>query len=110
MRVASVAALAGTLILAGCGGSGGAAPRHHLKLTAFEGRGKALFVHACGSCHVLADAGTSGIAGPPLNQPWAASRVREVVADGPGLMPSGLFTGRDADAVAAYVAAATGGG
>jgi mono/diheme cytochrome c family protein len=35
--------------------------------------------------------------------------VREVIADGPGQMPAGLLSGNAAAAVAAYVAAATGG-
>ncbi|MGH3009556.1 MAG: c-type cytochrome [Gaiellaceae bacterium] len=108
MRAASAIALAGVALLAGCGG-GGSAPRRHVHLTSFERQGKALFVHTCGSCHTLAGAGTSGIAGPALDQPWEASRVRETIADGPGLMPAALLTGTAADAVAAYVAAATGG-
>jgi hypothetical protein len=33
--------------------------------------------------------------------------VLEVIADGPGAMPENLVTGRNAAAVAAYVAAAT---
>ena len=108
MRAASLAAAAaGVLLLAACGGS--SAPPRHIHLTAFEQRGKALFVRTCGTCHVLADAGTGGIAGPPLDQPWAASRVRETIADGPGQMPGGLLGGRAAAEVAAYVAAATNG-
>jgi mono/diheme cytochrome c family protein len=76
-------------------------------LTALERRGKALFISKCGGCHELADAGTSGAAGPALASPWSASRVRETIADGPGMMPEGVVTGEQADAVAAYVAAAT---
>jgi cytochrome c6 len=108
VRAASAAAaVAGVLLLAACGGT--SAPPRHVHLSAFEQRGKVLFVRSCGSCHTLADAGTSGIAGPALNQPWAASRVLETIADGPGTMPAALLGGRAAAAVAAYVAAATGG-
>jgi mono/diheme cytochrome c family protein len=108
VRAASAAALAvGVLLLSACGRS--QPPHRRIHLTAFEQRGKALFIRTCGTCHTLPNAGTSGIAGPPLDQPWAASRVREIVADGPGQMPAGLLGGRAADAVAAYVAAATNG-
>jgi mono/diheme cytochrome c family protein len=106
VRTASLAAAVAILALAGCGG-GSTEPKRHVPLTAFEQRGKALFIPTCGRCHELADAGTSGIAGPPLTEPWAASRVREVIDVGPGMMPDGLFTGAQADEVAAYVAAAT---
>ncbi len=104
----SAVALAGVVVLAGCGGGGGS-PRHHVHLNAVERRGKTLFIRDCGACHTLADAGTSGIVGTALNQPWEARRVRQSIADGPGEMPAKLVTGRAADAVAAYVAAATNG-
>lgn len=105
MRGASLAAAVAVLALTGCGGSN--APQHHVHLTAFEQRGKALFIPTCGICHQLADAGTGGAAGTALTTPWLASRVRETIADGPGGMPAGLLTGREAAEVAAYVAAAT---
>ena len=66
-----------------------------------------LFISTCGVCHSLADAATDGSAGPALNTPWLASRVRETIADGPGGMPDTLLTGEKAAEVAAYVAAAT---
>jgi len=106
VRALSAAAAAALLVvLLGCGSS--SAPHHHVHLTAFERRGKTLFIPACGICHQLADAGTSGSAGPALDTPWLASRVRETIADGPGVMPAGRVTGKDAAEVAAYVAAAT---
>ena len=107
MRLASLAAALATLALAGCGGGSSPTPHHHVRLTAFERRGKALFIGTCGACHTLADAGTGGTAGPALDSPWLASRVRETIADGPDGMPADLFTGRAAAEVAAYVAAAT---
>jgi len=105
---ASAAALAAVVVLAGCGG-GTAAPRSHLHLNPVEKRGKTLFIRYCGSCHTLHDAGTQALVGPDLDQPWEASRVRETITDGPGEMPADLVTGRAAAAVAAYVAAASGG-
>lgn len=109
MRAASLAAAVAVLALTGCGGSGGskAPPQHHIHLTAFETRGKAIFIADCGMCHQLADAGTSGTAGPALAGSWAAPLVRETIANGIGGMPANLVTGRKAAAVAAYVAAAT---
>jgi mono/diheme cytochrome c family protein len=105
VRAASVAATVAILALTGCGSS--SAPRADLHLTALERRGKALFIPTCGTCHQLADAGTSGSAGPALTSPWTASRVRETIADTTGVMPANLLTGKKAAAVAAYVAAAT---
>lgn len=114
--VALIAVLAAT----GCGtvgtGEGGAAAR-----------GKQLFVEGCGSCHVLADAGTKGIIGPNLDDGFATARadglgektiravvrnqiaypVEEPVSGAPG-MPADIYTGEDADAVSAYVAAVAG--
>jgi len=106
VRAASVAAAAAILALTGCGG-GSTPPRHHVHLTAFERRGKATFIYTCGVCHTLADAGTSGSAGPAFTSPLTASRVREAIADGSSGMPANLVTGPSAAEVAAYVAAAT---
>ena len=80
----------------------------------FTGEGK------CGSCHILARAGTGGTLGPNLDQAFLASRldglgeqtVEEVVRgqiDEPlnnSLMPEDLVVGEDARDVAAYVAQA----
>jgi mono/diheme cytochrome c family protein len=38
--------------------------------------GKQLFVERCGSCHVLADAGTAGTIGPNLDNAFSASRAQ----------------------------------
>ncbi len=80
--------------------------------------GKALFTERCGSCHVLARAGTQGKTGPSLD-----ASFRTALADGEGRktvegivhaqilhprkssqMPAGLVEGQDASDVAAYVA------
>ena len=105
MRALSLAAAAAILVLAGCGES--TPPQRHIHLTAFERRGKALFIPTCGICHQLADAGTGGTAGPALDSPRHAAQVRETIANGRGMMPAGLLSGKMAAAVAAYVAAAT---
>ncbi len=69
--------------------------------------GKSVFASAgCAECHAFAAAGSSGGAGPDLDeaQPDAA-RVRSVVADGVGAMPSfaGELTDRQIRDVAAFV-------
>ncbi len=67
------------------------------------------FAGTCGSCHTLADAGTSGTFGPNLDDlaPDKA-RVLAAIAGGPGAMPSGLLEGAAADGVAEYVASVAG--
>ena len=93
--------------------------------------GKEQFVEACGQCHVLARAGTTGVVGPNLDQAFARARqdgfgestfegiVKTQIANpnkrpshdpetGQQLpvMPPDLVTGEDAEDVAAYVASA----
>ena len=78
-------------------------------------QGKVLFqskaVPACAVCHTLQDAGTTGTIGPNLDEikPDTA-RVLKAVKEGMGAMPSFAATLSEADmnAVAAYVAHATG--
>jgi mono/diheme cytochrome c family protein len=90
-------------------------------------KGKALFKQKCGSCHTLADAGTTGTIGPNLDAAFAADRsptfasgdteqtIRDVVRgqiayaeQDPGTgktgMPPDLIVGQDARNVAVYVA------
>ena len=89
--------------------------------------GKELFVKSCGSCHTLADAGTSGKIGPNLDYAFLQSRhdglgestfvqvVRGQIAypvvkpstGAPG-MPANILEGQDADDVASYVGAVAG--
>ncbi len=66
---------------------------------------------ACGGCHTLADAGSSGTVGPNLDdaQP-SAERAREIITNGQGGMPSfssSLSEQQIAD-VAAYVSSVAG--
>ena len=83
----------------GAGGGGGA-------------DGKSIFASAgCGSCHVLADAGSNGTIGPNLDdaKPSKALAV-DRVTNGQGAMPSfkDQLSKQQIDAVASYVAGAAG--
>ncbi len=120
--VGACAVLLAALAATGCGSGGLTGPGD-------AARGKELFVGQgqCGSCHVLADAGTKGAVGPNLDNAFVQARadglgegtIRAVVRDqisypiespntgSPG-MPADLVTGEDADAVAAYVASVAG--
>lgn len=121
---AALAAIAGVALLgAGCGTGG-------IDRSANTSGGKELFVSKCGSCHTLADAGTTGKVGPDLDAAFGPSRqqgfkestIRQVVRDQIRLpspaqnvpnfpvMPPNLVTGNDADSVAAYVASVAGTG
>jgi mono/diheme cytochrome c family protein len=85
-------------------------------------RGRVLFVQKCGTCHIMAEAGTAGTIGPDLDSAFAAARaagmdgdtVEGVTSaqienprpstDNPTVsMPADLVTGKDLEDVAAYV-------
>jgi mono/diheme cytochrome c family protein len=74
--------------------------------------GKLIFTQSCGTCHVLKDAGTSGQVGPPLDTLKPnKSRVLSAIEKGgvgSGAMPAGIVSGKDAEAVAEYVASVAG--
>jgi cbb3-type cytochrome c oxidase subunit III len=75
--------------------------------------GKDIFVANCGSCHTLADAGTSGTIGPNLDQlKPALSIVQRQVTNGGSAMPAfkGQLTPAQITAVAKYVASVAGKG
>ncbi len=81
--------------------------------------GKALFVSKCGACHTLRRAGTTTAIGPNLDDAFAQDRADGVKSasiqglvnywieypDTEGVMPANLYTGQQAQNVAAYVAA-----
>lgn len=67
-----------------------------------------LFVDTCGICHTLSDAKTDAAVGPNLDESdFDEQEVREQIEKGGSGMPADLLEGEDADAVAAYVAAAS---
>jgi cbb3-type cytochrome c oxidase subunit III len=75
--------------------------------------GKDIFLANCGSCHTLADAGTSGKIGPNLDQlKPSLSIVQRQVTNGGGAMPAfkGQLTPAQITAVAKYVASVAGKG
>jgi mono/diheme cytochrome c family protein len=108
----AVAALLGAVLVAsGCGTS-----------TSDITRGRVLFIQKCGTCHALAQAGTTAQAGPDLDAAFAAARasgqtgstiegiVKPQVAnprpsnDNPAVsMPADIVSGQDLDDVAAYI-------
>ena len=75
--------------------------------------GKDIFLANCGSCHTLADAGTSGKIGPNLDQlKPPLSIVQRQVINGGGAMPAfkGQLTAAQITAVSKYVASVAGKG
>ena len=114
IRIVLVAALAGALALvsAGCGTE-----------DADVDRGRVLFLQRCGTCHVLAQAGSSAQTGPNLDAAFRAARAAGMDSDTiEGIvakqimhprygtevpttyMPPNLVTGQGVVDVAAYVA------
>ena len=121
-RIATAALAAALIALGGCGEDGsdsvdretataGApqAPEAEQPLSAGEEQGRELFVQTCGSCHTLDAAGTIGQIGPDLGDiPLSEEEVLTAIRTGgrgSGNMPPNLVTGRDAQDVAAFVAA-----
>lgn len=108
----ALAALAATILVAsGCGTT-----------TADPERGRTLFVEKCGTCHKMAQAGTTGTQGPDLDAAFAAAResgqddatIEAVVkpqienprpmTDNPAVsMPAAIVTGQDLEDVTAYI-------
>jgi mono/diheme cytochrome c family protein len=73
--------------------------------------GKSIFTSACGSCHTLADAGTTGAVGPNLDQSKPSKELAvDRVTNGRGAMPafSDSLDAAQIEAVAEYVAGAAG--
>ena len=79
---------------------------------AATGPGKQLFAQTCGACHTLSAAGTSGAVGPNLDELKPdEQRVLAAIQNGgtgSGTMPPNLYTGQQAQQVAAFVAAVAG--
>ena len=90
-------------------------------LNAEEGKGRELFSHTCTVCHTLAAVKSVGRIGPNLDirvgdeLPTPAARkalVENAIAEGRarglGQMPAELYQGKEAEEVAAFVAAVAG--
>jgi cytochrome c6 len=70
-----------------------------------ETKGQELFTSSCGTCHTLSAAGTSGTFGPNLDHLKPNEQlVLKAIETGTGAMPSGIYSGAEARAVAQYVA------
>ncbi len=115
-------AVVGALGLAACGDTVGYSDGSGDRI-----RGKELFVQGCGSCHTLADAGTTGTIGPNLDYAFLQSRIDglgessivqvvrgqmaypvvDPATEAPG-MPADIFVGQEAEDVASYVASVAG--
>jgi mono/diheme cytochrome c family protein len=73
--------------------------------------GKSIFTTTCGSCHTLADAGTTGTVGPNLDEAKPPrALVIDRVTNGMGAMPSfkDSLDQKQIDAVADYVSSSAG--
>jgi mono/diheme cytochrome c family protein len=109
LALAALAAI--SVAAAGCGTT-----------SADEARGRVLFLQKCGTCHTLAQAGSTAEVGPNLDDAFAAARaagqngdtIEGIVAaqvesprpvnDNPAIsMPPHIVEGQDLDDVAAYV-------
>ena len=74
--------------------------------------GKEVFTANCGSCHTLADAGTTGTIGPNLDESQPSVELAvDRVTNGQGVMPpfADTLSEQQIQDVAAYVSTATGG-
>lgn len=128
MRVlAAIAAVCAVLVVAACGSQGeisatpetvvGSVPQSTTETVEVpEGdaaAGADVFASAgCGSCHTLADAGTSGTVGPNLDdvQPSAEAAFEQIVNGGGGMPPyEGQLDEQQIADVTAYVVQATSG-
>lgn len=117
----AAAAIVGALAVAGC----------DVSEDADTERGRALFQQNCGTCHALAQAGTSAQVGPDLDASFARARADGMdndtiegvvqsqienpryIEEGASnydrvFMPAEIVTGQDAEDVAAYVASVAG--
>jgi mono/diheme cytochrome c family protein len=92
-----------------------------VQLTAEEQHGRVLFSESCGGCHTLSATNSVGRIGPDLDArvgseiPTEAGRralvlnaIAEGRARGRGQMPAELYQGKEAEAVADFVAAVAG--
>jgi cytochrome c551 len=110
-----------TLVLAFNGANKDSVVVGGVKLTAQEQHGRVLFSQTCAVCHTLAATKSQGHIGPNLDirlgeqiatasgrRALVESAIAEGRARGNGNMPAGLYQGRDAEAIADFLAAVAG--
>jgi mono/diheme cytochrome c family protein len=83
------------------------------ELTDVQKHGRELFSQRCKNCHTLAAANATARVGPNLDglrppKALVLDAIKNGRANGNGQMAAGLYTGKDADDVASYVAKAVG--
>jgi mono/diheme cytochrome c family protein len=86
-----------------------------IKLTVAESKGRDLFAARCTQCHTLAASNANATVGPNLDdlkppKALVLDAVAKGRARGNGQMPAQLYTGQDAQDVAAYVSRVAGAG
>ena len=97
------------------GGSNASAGPSGIELTAQEEEGRGLFAERCSQCHDLDAAAAVARVGPDLDvlrppKELTVDAIENGRARGQGQMPSQLYEGERAEAVAAYVARVAGRG
>jgi mono/diheme cytochrome c family protein len=86
-----------------------------IELTAAENQGRDLFAARCTQCHTLAASNANATVGPDLDtlkppKGLILDAIANGRARGNGQMPAQLYTGQEAQDVAAYVAKVAGAG
>ena len=86
-----------------------------IQLTAAEAKGRDLFAARCTQCHTLAASKANATVGPDLDtlkppKALVLDAIAKGRARGNGQMPAQLYTGQEAQDVAAYVAKVAGAG
>src|SRR5262245_58796530 len=100
--------------LSAAGHSGDDIPTANVaNLTKAEKHGRELFGDRCAACHTLAASNAVAQVGPNLdelkpNKQFVLNTIKNGKSAGNGQMPAGIYSGTDAEDVAAYVAKATG--
>ena len=83
-----------------------AGDRTEKKIKPNHGRGEALFVYYCSTCHTFKEAGAIGVIGPNLDKypPPSLAYVKYQITHGGGVMPAFTrFTPQDVADIAAFV-------
>jgi cytochrome c551 len=109
------------LVLANNGANRDSAAVGVSKLTAEQQHGRVLFSETCAVCHTLAATNSQGHIGPNLDvrlgseiatesgrRALVLSAISEGRARGNGDMPAGLYQGKEAEAIADFLAAVAG--